>query len=401
MAQTGDDATIIQAVEMIGNDAVVLGSIPVTGKGSYRISFKPTGSSVQLWILGAYDIVLKPTCYTYPVTTQETYLVDICDENKDRYRFGFNGMEKDNELKGIGNSLDFGARIYDSRTARWLSLDPLSAKYPGLSAYSFAANNPTLYIDVEGKYFVIPINGVGQDRIKLALSDLNEVFGNVKYQHLMQMNTTSGEITFDINKVPANERNGGMQLIYNMCRSEKIYAYEVNTKIDGIDRETGQSNSITLRKWAGDQKNPKAATNLSMTSRGEADKNKYFGVAGRNAETEERYNQYDALPKYKTKDGRQVDGVSVLSPFTENYYGVATEDPGGRSNEYTYLEKKSRGSLAFHELAENYYRTESGLEFEDSHQKAISDEKSLPKEHPAKSGTPGESKIIANPKLTQ
>lgn len=47
MMQTGDDATIIQVVEMIGNDAVVLGSIPVTDKGTYRISFKPTGSSVK------------------------------------------------------------------------------------------------------------------------------------------------------------------------------------------------------------------------------------------------------------------------------------------------------------------------------------------------------------------
>ncbi|WP_222165493.1 hypothetical protein [Edaphocola aurantiacus] len=52
MVQNGDDATIIQAVEMIGSDTVVLGSIPVTGKGTYRISFKPTGSSVQLWVLG-------------------------------------------------------------------------------------------------------------------------------------------------------------------------------------------------------------------------------------------------------------------------------------------------------------------------------------------------------------
>ena len=34
------------------------------------------------------------------------------------YRFGFNGMENDDELKGQGNSLDFGARIYDQRTGR-------------------------------------------------------------------------------------------------------------------------------------------------------------------------------------------------------------------------------------------------------------------------------------------
>ena len=27
------------------------------------------------------------------------------------YRFGFNGQHKDNEIKGTGNSLDFGERI--------------------------------------------------------------------------------------------------------------------------------------------------------------------------------------------------------------------------------------------------------------------------------------------------
>lgn len=54
-----------------------------------------------------------------------------------RYRFGFNGKENDNEVKGTGNQLDFGARIYDPRLGRWLSLDPLQAKYPGFSPYNY------------------------------------------------------------------------------------------------------------------------------------------------------------------------------------------------------------------------------------------------------------------------
>ncbi len=33
----------------------------------------------------------------------------------EKYRFGFNGKENDNEIQGDGNSYDFGARIYDSR----------------------------------------------------------------------------------------------------------------------------------------------------------------------------------------------------------------------------------------------------------------------------------------------
>ncbi len=43
------------------------------------------------------------------------------------YRYGFNGKEKDDEVKGEGNSLDFGARMYDSRLGRFLSID----KYAG------------------------------------------------------------------------------------------------------------------------------------------------------------------------------------------------------------------------------------------------------------------------------
>jgi RHS repeat-associated protein len=68
----------------------------------------------------------------------------------DDYRFGFNGMHKDNEVKGTGNSLDFGARIYDSRLGRWLSVDPYSAKSPHLNPYNFGANNPVINIDPDG-----------------------------------------------------------------------------------------------------------------------------------------------------------------------------------------------------------------------------------------------------------
>jgi RHS repeat-associated protein len=82
-------------------------------------------------------------------------------ENED-YRFGFNSMEKDDEIKGAGNSYDFGARMYDARVGRWLSVDPLEDKYPMMSVYSFVANTPIIAIDPDGKriYF---IGGAGND----------------------------------------------------------------------------------------------------------------------------------------------------------------------------------------------------------------------------------------------
>lgn len=70
-------------------------------------------------------------------------------------RYGFNGMEKDNELKGDGNSLDFGARIYDSRIGRFLSLDPHASNYASLSDYVFVGNMPINAIDPDGRDIVV------------------------------------------------------------------------------------------------------------------------------------------------------------------------------------------------------------------------------------------------------
>ncbi|HEY4798969.1 MAG TPA: RHS repeat-associated core domain-containing protein [Bacteroidia bacterium] len=71
------------------------------------------------------------------------------------YRYGFNGKEKDDEVKGNGNSLDFGARMYDSRLGRWMSRDPLSWHYQSESPYSGIANNPIAFIDPLGNEITI------------------------------------------------------------------------------------------------------------------------------------------------------------------------------------------------------------------------------------------------------
>lgn len=39
-------------------------------------------------------------------------------------KYGFNGMRKDDELKGSGNSYTTDFRQYDPRLGRWLSIDP-------------------------------------------------------------------------------------------------------------------------------------------------------------------------------------------------------------------------------------------------------------------------------------
>jgi RHS repeat-associated protein len=66
------------------------------------------------------------------------------------YRYGFNGKEEDDEVKGDGNFQDYGFRIYDVRVVRFISVDPLKKIYPELTPYQFASNRPIDGVDMDG-----------------------------------------------------------------------------------------------------------------------------------------------------------------------------------------------------------------------------------------------------------
>jgi RHS repeat-associated protein len=66
------------------------------------------------------------------------------------YRYSYNGMEKDDAIKGEGNSYDYGARFFDPRLGRFLSLDPHMKVYPNISPYSIVLNNPNKWNDHDG-----------------------------------------------------------------------------------------------------------------------------------------------------------------------------------------------------------------------------------------------------------
>ena len=54
--------------------------------------------------------------------------------------------------RDVETGLDYrGARFYDSDVARFLSLDPLAAKFPAWSAYNYVLGNPVMFVDPDGK----------------------------------------------------------------------------------------------------------------------------------------------------------------------------------------------------------------------------------------------------------
>ncbi|MEN9303958.1 MAG: hypothetical protein RL264_2387 [Bacteroidota bacterium] len=83
------------------------------------------------------------------------YTTAVENWSPEGYRYGFNSMEKDDEVKGGGNSYDFGARMYDSRVGRWFTRDLLANKYPSISPYVLVNNSPIIALDKDGNDWII------------------------------------------------------------------------------------------------------------------------------------------------------------------------------------------------------------------------------------------------------
>jgi len=107
------------------------------------------------------------------------------------YRYGYNGKENDNELKGTGNSIDYGARIFDPRIGRFFKKDPLQHMSQGTGNYQYAANSPIMAADYEGAFiFFKKINPVFEQAFNLAkmyndFKGFVSKFENINDKHLI------------------------------------------------------------------------------------------------------------------------------------------------------------------------------------------------------------------------
>jgi len=70
--------------------------------------------------------------------------------NTSDYRYGFQGQELDNEIKGEGNSINYKYRMHDPRVGRFFAVDPLTAEYPHYTPYSFSGNKVIAFRELEG-----------------------------------------------------------------------------------------------------------------------------------------------------------------------------------------------------------------------------------------------------------
>ena len=155
------------------------------------------------------------------------------------YRYGFNGMEADDELKGEGNSYTTEFRQYDPRVGRWLTTDPLASKFPWQSPYVGLDNNPINKVDPSG----------------LATDDwVKDAAGDVKWDKdaNSQETTKAGEtylgktLTYTFNSyIDAKLWDGPTPLLLPSPAGDKLTS---TITITGLENDAGELTGISATK---------------------------------------------------------------------------------------------------------------------------------------------------------
>ena len=140
-------------------------------------------------------IVYEPTFYTY----QFPVIGILCGE------VHFSAKERDTET-GLSY---FDARYYSSDLSIWLSVDPMSDKYPSLSPYVYCADNPVRLVDPNGEDYVVVVDEKKQTMTIKAIyytakdnkSELQEgldIWNSQSGRFYHKMNGKNYEVVFDL-----------------------------------------------------------------------------------------------------------------------------------------------------------------------------------------------------------
>ena len=204
----------------------------------------------------------------------------------------------------------------------WLSVDPATKKYPSMSPYSAFGGSPILITDKKGDILTI-----GNEKSDLSLADMQSLVPK-EYQGMIKVVNKNTIIFEGYDNLPENIKNyEGVSLLNNMITSQKVYKYTAGNTIKVRDSGTNQSGIVVY-----DPTGPKANV---------AD------LAIQNYSITPKWAEEKGDESYKPEEG--VDG-SVRIP--QGDFSV--------ENQFTNTTMKvDRPVLVFHELKENFLRTET------------------------------------------
>ncbi len=160
-------------------------------------------------------------------------------------RYTFSGKERDEES---GFSY-FGSRYYNSAYSIWMSVDPMSDKYPSLSPYAYCGNNPVIMHDPNGKDYEVVVDKVNKtitikatyytnpnnkDRVSQGVQSWNSQSGLYEY-------TTDGGETYSVN---FNLKVVNRKTVNDIRESRGAWNWVATADLD--DTKRGESDGVNI-----------------------------------------------------------------------------------------------------------------------------------------------------------
>jgi RHS repeat-associated protein len=163
--------------------------------------------------------------------------------------YGFQNQERDDEIKGEGNSINYKYRMHDPRIGRFFAVDPLASKYPHNSPYAFSENRVLDAIELEGLEAFF-IHGTQSDNTRWLAKDGEKAYNVKESYYGGSFNLNAG--AYELFKVSGNKSADAGFNWFTPSHMEKDIGYTVgngvfNTKSDRKKAATNLVNYIMDR----------------------------------------------------------------------------------------------------------------------------------------------------------
>jgi RHS repeat-associated protein len=266
------------------------------------------------------------------------------------YRYGYQGSESDDEVKGEGNSYTTHFRQLDVRIGRWFSIDPKATAWE--SPYVSMGNNPIMHNDPMGDVFDPASQKVIDNQKTFTNDKIKSTNENIKYveQTILDRGakgaTTNQQKKLDNLKSDLVEFNNALTEIADMENSTQTYTLNkvaLNKAYDtGEGGRTYYSNGVVMMDYADESVLAHELKHGYQFEKGEMSFNKVSGQAGYLHDAQDEIEAYKREGAYDGDFSKRNMTASEIRSRSTNYSNTLN----GPLNVNSTIEQVFRGRSA-------------------------------------------------------